>query len=104
MSPAHEVFSPIKRKHILDALKQIDLDREGIPPGRNRTNWLVQHEGRIYPPKYVLSVASSFAEMEPLKWFEFYGGQPTNSYLKGLGFEIIPTPAYAARLAQKAAQ
>ncbi len=102
MSTAHEVFSPIKREHILEALKQIDRDQEGIPPARRRTNWLLQHEERTYPPKYVLSIASTFAEMEPLEWFEFYGGQPTNSYLTGLGFEIIPTPAYAVRLAQKA--
>ena len=98
-----KILAPITRKNVLDALQIIARDFESIPAARRRTNWLLYHEGRTYPPKYVISVASTLADMEPLQWNHFYGGQPTNSFLKALGFDIQATPAHAERIAKKAA-
>jgi hypothetical protein len=49
----------IKSEHILAALAEID--RNGIPPGRQATKFVLVCEGRKYPPKYVLSLAARHA-------------------------------------------
>lgn len=72
-----------------DVLAAIDrIRREGVPPRREATRYALIHEGRHYPPKYVVSLAVENARGIPLKPEEFSGGAETNSFLEKLRFEI----------------
>jgi hypothetical protein len=45
--------------------------------------------GRSYPPKYVVSLAVKNATGTELEPSAFIGGEPTNSTLRSLGFEVV---------------
>lgn len=77
----------ITREHLLSALKEIDS--KGVPPDRESTVWLLEHEGKVYPPKYVISIASKYALGHEHGHELFSGGPETNTFLKSRGFEII---------------
>ena len=77
----------ITASHVLAAIAEID--REDIPAGRAATRYHLIYRGRRYPPKYVVSLAAKFAVGRTLLPEEFNGGTETNSYLQGLGFEIV---------------
>jgi len=77
----------IKRQHILDAL--VEVDRNGVPPNRRATKFELVHDGRKYPPKYVLSVAARHAMGTQLPPGSFGGGSEANSFLTERGFQII---------------
>ncbi|MBI4614052.1 MAG: hypothetical protein HY720_10625 [Planctomycetes bacterium] len=81
----------IARAHILDALQVID--REGVPAGRQAKKFHLDHAGRRYPPKYVISLASERATGRELPSSAFSGGEETNSVLRKLGFTIIEAGA-----------
>src|SRR4051794_17498760 len=72
--------------HIHLAIKQID--DEGFPDNRNSTKYVLIHEGKAYPPKYVLSIANYYANGEELDSDLFSGGDEANSFLSDLGFKI----------------
>ena len=76
----------IKREHILKAIEEIK--RNGVPEGRSSRKFLLEFEGRYYPPKYVISLANRYANGEELDPSKFGGGKETNDFLKGLGFNI----------------
>ncbi len=76
----------ITREHILDAMAEIDA--QGVLPHRHSTRYAVLHEGRLYPPKYVISVANRYANGEELPAVQFNGGAETNGFLALRGFEI----------------
>ena len=95
----HARFAPIAEEHVLRALAEID--RHGVPSAQRSHNWLLLFGGKSYPPKYVLRLASRFAPMEELIPSTFYGGDQTNDVFRALGFEIVPTPSWAAHLADK---
>jgi len=44
----------IARNHILKAIQEID--RDGIPKGRNSKKFKLVFEEKAYPPKYVISI------------------------------------------------
>lgn len=67
------------------------IDRKGIPKDRHSVKWSLKHDGRLYPPKYVISVANKFESDEEWEPEHFSGGQETNQYLEHLGFTIVPT-------------
>lgn len=92
----HARFAPIEEAHILQALAEID--RHGVPPAQRSHNWLLLFNGKSYPPKYVLRLASRFAPMEELVPSTFYGGDQTNDVFRVFGFEIVTTPSWAAEL------
>lgn len=48
-------YSEISRRDVLAAIERIQ--REGVPPGREATRYALTHEGRLYPPKYAVSLA-----------------------------------------------
>lgn len=81
--------SNIEKRHVIDALRKIDSD--GLPSGRGSKKFLLDFEGRRYPPKYVISLANKFANGEELNSSIFNGGQETNDFLKRLGFNIVET-------------
>ncbi len=84
----------IKSEHILAALAEID--RNGIPPGRQATKFVIVYEGRKYPPKYVLSLAAKHATGTQLKPDSFGGGNEANSFLREKGFEVSAVDGGAA--------
>jgi len=76
----------IGRNHILEAIGEIDI--AGTPKRRGLRKFVLLHEGKHYPPKYVVSQANRYANGAELDSSEFSGGKETNSFLERLGFEI----------------
>ena len=78
----------INAKHVLEAIAKIDID--GVPGNRKSTKYFLQKEGRLYPPKYAISLANYFANGEMLsanpQVFNTYQAQ---SYLESMDFEVI---------------
>jgi hypothetical protein len=77
----------IKIIHIEKAIKEID--RVGIPRNRVSRKFNLSFEGNLYPPKFVLSIASKIASGKEMEASQFGGGTETNSFFIKLGFEII---------------
>ncbi len=72
-----------------DIINAIDIiDRKGIPPKRKSTKFDLINDNRMYPPKYVVSIAAKIATGNELPPNHFYGGPETNSFLTKLGFKI----------------
>ena len=80
----------IGRVEILQAIQEID--KNGVPRKRESRKHSVQYNGRLYPPKYLISIANKFANGEELLPGLFSGGygHETNEFLENLGFEVIP--------------
>ena len=76
----------IKAEHVLAAIAEVEA--KGVPPGRESSRYVLYHNGRSYPPKYLVSRAAEFAVGRELKPDEFNGGYETNSFLRGLGFRL----------------
>ena len=76
----------ITREHILKAMAEIDIN--GVPRHRHSTRYAVLHEGRAYPPKYVVSLANRYANGEELPAMQFNGGVETNGFLASHEFDI----------------
>jgi hypothetical protein len=77
----------IKRIHILEAIKLVEL--KGIPETRKSTKFSLVYRGCYYPPKYIISTASKIATGKELKSGSFSGGKESNSFLIGLGFQVV---------------
>ena len=77
----------IKMDYIFKAIHEIN--RGGIPTGRESKKFNMIFEGKVYPPKYVISLANKYANGKELESSNFSGGQETNRYLKRFGFEIV---------------
>jgi len=80
----------ITRAHIERAMLEIDA-MASIPPRRNSRKYHVEHNGKKYPPKYVISIANKYPNREELdpnpSVFTTYMAQ---DYLKDKGFLCIP--------------
>jgi len=76
----------VKRQHILEALTEID--NNGVPANRRATKYNLYHNGKTYPPKYVLSIATKIATGKELESSQFNGGDETNNFLSTLEFII----------------
>jgi Cdc6-like AAA superfamily ATPase len=79
----------IKKEHILSAIAEID--KEGIRSGRQSSTYDLVYEGKIYPPKLVISIANRYAVGEELDSNIFAGGLGTDAFklLEGFGFDIL---------------
>ncbi|KIQ93094.1 hypothetical protein LH47_02851 [Anoxybacillus thermarum] len=77
----------IKKDHVFMAIKEID--ENGIPASRNSTKFQLFYNNKLYPPKYVLSLANKYANGKELQPWEFSGGVETNNFLEKLGFKIV---------------
>ncbi len=77
----------LTRQHILKAIARIE--RQGVPKGRRSTKYHLLHNGRHFPPKYVISLANKFAHGKELSPEQFSGGDQSNRFLLRLGFQII---------------
>ncbi len=76
----------IKKRHVLRALE--DIQKNGVPRGRQSHKYELLWEGRRYPPKYTVALAARFATGTMLDSEAFGGGKETNSFLGKLGFTI----------------
>ena len=77
----------IKKEHILKAIEEIEST--GIPKLRHSKKFVLEHNHKYYPPKYIISLANRFANGVELDSEEFSGGKETNEFLEKLGFRII---------------
>ena len=76
----------IKREHVIKAIEEIK--RNGILKGRDSRKFLLEFNGKYYPPKYVISLANKYANGETLDPARFSGGKETNKFLRNLGFNV----------------
>jgi hypothetical protein len=76
----------VRRQHILEALEYIEKNK--VPLNRRSTKYDLYYNGKTYPPKYGLSIATKFATGKELEPKIFNGGDETNSFLNSLNFEI----------------
>lgn len=83
----------INEEHIIQALTYID--ENGVPERNESTRYDLFYKNRLYPPKYVISVANKFAHGSLLPLDQFSGGKEANSYLKQRGFIIIPKKSHS---------
>ena len=84
MIPTHITKDSIKKALIY-------IDRYGIPKDRHSVKYSLKYDGKLYPPKYVISIANKFESGEEWEPEHFSGGQETNQYLENLGFTIVTT-------------
>jgi len=77
----------IKEEHVIKAIEEVE--RVGIPKDRSSKKYLLEFNGKQYPPKYVISLANKYANGKELNSSEFSGGKETNDFLKTLGFNIV---------------
>lgn len=77
----------IKEEHVKKAL--MEIDKQGVPKGRASRKFILEFDGKKYPPKYVLSLANKYANGIFLDSEVFGGGNETNQFLKSLGFQIF---------------
>jgi 5-methylcytosine-specific restriction protein B len=57
-----EIPQNITREHLLKAIERID--KEGLPDKGHSSTYDVIHDGKVYPPKVVVSWANVFANCE----------------------------------------
>jgi hypothetical protein len=77
----------IKNEHILKAIEEVE--RSGIPRERSSDRYDLEYNKKLYPPKYIISLANKYANGKGLDHSQFSGGNETNNFLKLLGFNII---------------
>jgi hypothetical protein len=76
----------ITREHILKAIREIDDQK--VPEGRSSRKFVLEHEGKEYPPKFIISLANRHANHRELGSEEFSGGKESNEFLQSRGFTI----------------
>ena len=67
----------ITHQHILNAIQEIDEGRVRIPLDREPHN-----NDKLYPPKFIISLANKYANGNELESEKFSGGEETNGFLK----------------------
>lgn len=71
----------VTRDQILEGVAKFDRDYRDKVRDTGRV-WFVQENGKRYPPKRVLELATDVPRSE------FFGGDPTNDPLRALGFDL----------------
>jgi hypothetical protein len=77
----------LEKQHVLAALAEIDAN--GVRADRTAKSFDLLYNGQSYPPKYVISLAAKSVTGKELEPSAFSGGEPTNSILRNLGFEVV---------------
>ncbi|MFC1567645.1 AAA family ATPase [Pseudomonadota bacterium] len=85
----------ISEHHISKALEKIDA--EGVPEDARSTFYDLVHDGKRYPPKYVLSLAGEYANGIKLNRGLFSGGEKSTAFrhLRKIGYQIEAKDALA---------
>jgi hypothetical protein len=85
---------PVTREQVLAAIEQFKLDPPKGDWLANKTqHWVFMHEGDPYPPKRILSIATTF----PVMSFHTDAALPV---LRALGFKVLGKNAYLGRKAE----
>lgn len=82
------MIQPVERDRILDALRRFDEELRGSPQWANweereKYRYAIGHEGRRYPVKKIISLATG----QPVA--EYSGGRRSNDYVKARGFNVV---------------
>ncbi|MDE3037521.1 MAG: HNH endonuclease [Pseudomonadota bacterium] len=80
----------IRKEDVVSAIRE--ADREPWPSTRNAKTHHLLHEGRLYPVKYIISLASKHAGNMELPSSEFISTE-SRARLQRLGFKIVSRPA-----------
>lgn len=82
-------MNQITKDHILSAIQEIN--EQGIRPGRHSSTYDLVYEGKLYPPKLVISIANKYATGEELDPNTFAGGKGTEAFkvLEKEGFTVV---------------
>lgn len=72
----------VSREQILAAMQEFDLNFRAAE-NDSGTLWAVLENGRRYPPKRILELATRVSRNK------FYGGKPSNNVFVALGFHVI---------------
>ena len=78
----------IEMDHILRALKHID--KYDVPKKRQSRDYFLVFNNKLYPHKYVISMANKFAngvELDPIEFISI----ESRTFLKKLGFTVVRT-------------
>lgn len=86
----------IEREHIIKAIEEIEYS--DIPAVRSSKKFLLKYNGKMYPPKYVISLSNKYANGKNLNPDDFNGGKETNNFLRNLGFDIEKITAREKRI------
>lgn len=77
----------IHKEDILKAL--VFIEDNGVPTNRYSKKYDLIYNGKLFPPKYVLSIATKISTKKELEPSQFNGGEETNCFLGKLGFTIV---------------
>ncbi len=83
----HTGQQKVSRDQILAAIEQFDKNYREIERDTG-TKFAIKHDGRTYPPKRLLELASGASKRT------FGGGNTTNSVFKQLGFEVVEVESH----------
>ena len=91
-------MNKITKENILSAIKEID--EQGIRSGRQSSTYDLIYEGKLYPPKLVISIANRYATGEEVDSSTFAGGLGTEAFklLEKLDFKIVPKKKHPPRI------
>ena len=89
--------SSIENTDIRKAMRQIDKQVPRYPRKRESTIYDLHSGGKVYPPKFVLSLANKCANGNELHGFK--GGVQTNNFLIARGFTDIRNKNTGERIA-----
>ncbi|HAP69434.1 MAG TPA: hypothetical protein DCR04_06870 [Flavobacteriales bacterium] len=80
----------ITKEHLEKAIKEID--QKGVRKGRHLSTYDLDYNGKLYPPKLVISIANRYANEVELDPNTFEGGKGTPAFrlLSKEGFEVVP--------------
>jgi len=95
MLRVHMALPDVSRENLIDAMQRFDVELRGRPEWANwetgaGQKYAVEHNGRLYPPKGVISLATGRDRDS------FSGGEQSNGYFAARGFTIktlIDSPA-----------
>ncbi len=79
--------SRVTRDHVLQAIRE--LRNVGVPKNREARDYILLHDGRDYPPKYVLEQAMRLVGPGRVEPEDHSGGAAANDVLTKLGFTIV---------------
>ncbi|MEZ0543134.1 hypothetical protein [Fibrella arboris] len=79
----------IRREHIFQAMLRIK--REGVPNGREPSQWVLNYEGDDYPCKLLISWLNIYANGQELNPnHNNFQTDMARRFLTNLGFTIVP--------------
>lgn len=81
------ILRSIKKENIIKSIEEIE--KFGVPKSRRPKKYLLEFNGKYYPPKYIISLANKYANGRELDFSRFSGGEEANRFLRNLGFNII---------------